>query len=73
VQAGIGKARAAFPQHLAHVGETWIDDRLDFRLTILGRPLSDMLQVADDHALALLAERTRPLIEREGQLMLEKK
>jgi hypothetical protein len=41
-----------------------------------------MLQAADDHVrlevllpwlLALLAERTRPLIEREGQLMLEKK
>jgi len=40
------------------------------------------MQVADDHVrlevmlpwlLAMLAERTRPLIEKEGQLLLEKK
>jgi hypothetical protein len=82
VQAGLGKARAAFGQHLAHVEETWTNEHLDFRLAVLGQPLSGSMDVADDHVrlevmlpwlLAMLADRTKLLIEKQGQLMLEKR
>lgn len=82
IQAGLGRARGAFGQHLTQVGETWTNEHLDFRLVVLGHPLSGTMDVADDHVrlevmlpwlLALLAERTKTLIANEGQLLLEKK
>jgi hypothetical protein len=82
IQAGLGKVRSAFSQHLAQVEETWTNEHLDFRLAVLGQSLSGTMDVADDHVrlevmlpwmLALLAERTKALIEKQGQLMLEKK
>ncbi len=82
VQAGLGRARAAFGQHLTQVEETWSNEHLDFRLVVLGHPLSGTMDVADDHLrlevmlpwlLAVLGERTKALIEHEGQLLLEKK
>ena len=82
VQAGLGKARTAFSQHLTQVEETWTNEHLDLRLAVFGQPLSGTMDVADDHVrlevvlpwlLAQLGERTKTLIEKQGQLMLEKK
>jgi len=82
VQAGISKARSAFSQHLTQVEETWTNEHLELRLAVLGHPLSGTMDVADDHVrlevmlpwlLGLLGERTKTLIEKQGQLMLEKK
>jgi hypothetical protein len=82
VQGGISKARSAFSQHLTQVEETWTNEHLELRLAVLGQPLSGTMDVADDHVrlevmlpwlLGLLGERTKTLIEKQGQLMLEKK
>jgi hypothetical protein len=82
VQAGISKARSAFSQHLTQVEETWTNEHLELRLAVLGHRLSGTMDVADDHVrlevmlpwlLGLLGERTKTLIEKQGQLMLEKK
>ena len=82
IQAGIGKARSTFSQHLTQVEETWTNEHLELRLAVLGHPLRGTMDVADDHVrlevmlpwlLGLLGERAKPLIEKQGQLMLEKK
>jgi hypothetical protein len=62
--------------------ETWTDQRLDFRATLLGQATGGAIDVADDHVrielqlpwmLGMIAEQAKALIERQGQLMLEKK
>jgi hypothetical protein len=82
LQAGLGKVRNSFGQHLTDVEETWTNEHLDFRVAVLGQHLSGTVDVADDHVrleillpwlLGVLAERAKTLIEKQGQLMLEKK
>ena len=62
--------------------EKWSADRLDFRVGALGQSASGTIEVADDHVtcavqlpwmLAMLAEKARGLIQKEGTLLLEKK
>jgi hypothetical protein len=67
--------------HLSIQEEVWINNHLQFRISALGQTASGSVGVADDHArlevflpwlLTRLIETLRPLIRREGTLMLEK-
>ena len=82
LQAGLANVRTTFGQQLTLLEETWTDEHLDFRIGVLGQNVSGTIDVADDHVrlevmlpwlLAMLAGKAKTLIERQGQLMLEKK
>ena len=59
----------------------WSGDHLDFRASILGQSTTGTVDVAEDHVrlevrlpwlLSLLANKAKALVQKQGQLMLEK-
>ena len=82
LEDGVGKLKATFGDKVSSVDETWSGDRLDVLVKALGQSVAAALQVREDHvqvevqlpwALALVAEKAKGLIQRQGQLLLEKK
>jgi hypothetical protein len=81
LKAGFSNASSRFGQGLVVVKDQWAGDHLDFSASLLGQTTTGTVDVADDHVrlevqlpwvLALLAEKAKALVQREGQLMLEK-
>jgi hypothetical protein len=81
LKAGFSNVRTSFGQGFVVVKDEWAGDHLDFRATLLGQTTTGSVDVADDHVrlevqlpwvLALLAEKAKALVQREGRLMLEK-
>ena len=81
LKSGFAHARSGFGEKLAVIDEHWSGDHLDFRAGILGQNTTGSVDVFDDHArievqlpwmLAMIVEKVRPFIERQGHLMLEK-
>ncbi len=79
---GLGHIKDTYGAKLAFLEDRWTDDRLDFRVSALAQTVSGGVDVADDHVtltvqlpwmLALLAEKARGAIQKQGHLMLEKK
>jgi hypothetical protein len=59
----------------------WSGDHLDFRASLLGQSTSGTVDVAEDHVrlevklpwlLSLLATKAKVLVQKQGQLMLER-
>ena len=82
LKAGLGNAQSAFGGQFVVVEENWTDQRLDFRATVLGQATGGVIDVAEDHVrvelqlpwmLGMMAEQAKALIQRQGQLLLEKK
>src|SRR5262245_41877679 len=82
LKAGFGNARSAFGGQFVVQEETWSDQRLDFRATVLGQTTGGAIDVAEDHVrielqlpwmLSMIAEQAKALIQRQGHLLLEKK
>jgi hypothetical protein len=82
LKAGFGRAGTAFGSQFVVLEENWSDQRLDFRATVLGQATGGAIDVADDHVrielqlpwlLGMIAEQAKALIEKQGQLLLEKK
>jgi Putative polyhydroxyalkanoic acid system protein (PHA_gran_rgn) len=82
LKSGLSRVTATFQHVLAVQEEIWTGDHLQFRVSALGQVASGTIDVADDHVrltvalpwlLAQLAEKMKPLIRTQGQLMLEKK
>src|SRR5271167_2169050 len=81
VKRGLGHVGTNFGHLFSIQEEIWINNHLQFRISALGQTASGSIDVADDHArlevflpwlLTRLVETLRPLIRREGTLMLEK-
>jgi hypothetical protein len=81
VKKGLGYVGQNFGHLFSIQEEVWINNHLQFRISALGQTASGSVGVADDHArlevflpwlLTRLIETLRPLIRREGTLMLEK-
>ncbi|MGD9501806.1 MAG: polyhydroxyalkanoic acid system family protein [Methyloceanibacter sp.] len=81
LKAGFSNVRSSFGQSFVVVKDEWAGDHLDFRASLLGQTTTGTVDVADDHVrlevqlpwvLALLAEKAKALVQREGALMLEK-
>jgi hypothetical protein len=81
LKAGFSKVRTSFGQGFVVVKDEWAGDHLDFRASLLGQTTTGSVDVADDHVrlevqlpwvLALLADKAKALVQREGRLMLEK-
>jgi hypothetical protein len=82
LKSGVRSAEEKFGQFFTLQEETWIDNRLQFRVTALAQTASGTIDVLDDHVrlevmlpwlLANVAVTNQPLIRKEGTLLLEKK
>jgi len=82
LQTGMSQVQSQFSKVLTAVEEKWTDDRMDFRVGAMGQTVSGHLQVMDDQVrleiqlpwiLAMVAEKAKSLIQKQGRLMLEKR
>ena len=82
LKSGLERARTTFAAQFSVLQESWTGDHLDLRVAILGHATGGMIDVADDHVrieielpwlLGMVAEKAKALIQKQGQLMLEKK
>ena len=82
LKSGLERTRSGFGSQITMVAETWSGDRLDLRIAIFGHATDGTIDVAEDHIrievqlpwlLGMLAEKAKALVQRHGQLMLEKK
>ena len=75
-----------FAQHMgaasAVLSKSWAGDRLNFRLAALGQEISGFVDVEETairlelllpNLIAMLAEKVKGRLKKEGQLLLEKK
>jgi Putative polyhydroxyalkanoic acid system protein (PHA_gran_rgn) len=81
LQAGFGNVRSNFGEKFVVLKDEWAGDHLDFRASLLGQTTTGSVDVADDHVrlevqlpwfLSLLANKAKALVQKQGQLMLEK-
>jgi hypothetical protein len=81
LRSGFSRTRETLGGNFAVIDETWSGEHLDFRVSVLGQTTTGAVDVMNDRArieiqlpwlLGLIAERVRPLIEKEGRLMLER-
>lgn len=82
LHGGLTRLKSQFGDKIAAIEETWSDDRMAFRVGAMGQMISGHLDVMDDHVrvevqlpwiLAMIAEKAKHFIQRQGTLMLEKK
>ena len=82
LQDGVGKLKAAFGHKVTSVEERWTENRLDVTIRAMGQGISAALDVEADRVrvevqlpwmLAMLAEKAKGYISKEGQLLLTKK
>ncbi len=68
--------------HVAQIQKTWTEDRLNFSAKVMGQGLSGRMDVLDDAIrlevdlpgfLGMLAGKIKGRLQKEGQLLLEKK
>ncbi|XSG81354.1 MAG: polyhydroxyalkanoic acid system family protein [Methyloligella sp. ZOD6] len=81
LKSGFGQVRSSFGEKFAVLKDEWTGDHLDFQASLLGQNTTGHLDVADDHVhleielpwmLAMLADKAKALVKKQGQLMLEK-
>ena len=81
LKAGFSNVRSSFGQGFVVVKDEWAGDHLDFRASLLGQTTTGSVDVADDHVrlevqlpwmLSLLANKAKALVQKQGQLMLDK-
>ncbi|NNC01228.1 polyhydroxyalkanoic acid synthase, partial [Corallococcus exiguus] len=67
---------------IASLHHAWADDRMTFQFGMMGQHIDGHLDVLDDQVvvevrlpwlLAMIAEKTKGFIKKQGMLMLEKK
>jgi putative polyhydroxyalkanoate system protein len=82
LEAGIGQLKTKFGDKLTAVDESWAGDHLDVTIRALGQAVTAALDVENERVrlevqlpwmLAMLAEKAKGFIRKEGQLLLEKK
>lgn len=82
LQGGMGTLKQKFGGQIGALQDTWTDDRMDFRVVAMGQTVTGHLQVHEDSVflevnlpflLAMIADKVRPFVEKQGRLMLEKK
>jgi hypothetical protein len=82
LQGGVGSLKSQFGDKVASVNETWTGDRMDFRVGAMGQNVSGHLDVMEDQVrvelelpwlLAMVAEKAKSFIQKQGTLLLEKK
>jgi hypothetical protein len=82
LQTGVQQMKSQFSEKIASIEETWAGDRMDFRFGTMGQKVAGHLEVMEDSVkvevqlpwvLAMIAEKAKGFIQKQGHLMLEKK
>jgi hypothetical protein len=82
LQGGVTRLKSQFGDKVAAVDETWTGDRMDFRVGAMGQTVNGHLEVFEEQVrvevqlpwlLAMVAEKAKNFIQKQGTLMLEKK
>ena len=82
LQTGVTQMKSQFGDKIATLEESWAGDRMDFRVGAMGQAVNGNLEVKEDHVkvevqlpwiLAMVAEKAKGFIQKQGTLMLEKK
>ena len=82
LQTGVGQLKTQFSGQIASVEERWEGDRMSFTVGAMGQSVSGHLEVMEDSVrvevqlpwiLAMVAEKAKGFIQKQGTLMLEKK
>jgi hypothetical protein len=82
LQTGFTRLKSQFGDKIASLDETWEQDRMTFHAGAMGQTIDGHLDVMDDQVrvevrlpwlLAMVAEKARHFIQKQGTLMLEKK
>jgi hypothetical protein len=81
LQSGFSNIRSSFGEKFVVLKDQWAGDHLDFQASLLGQTTTGTVDVADDHVrlevqlpwmLAMLANKAKELVSKQGRLMLEK-
>ena len=82
IKEGVAYLKTTQANRISILQEDWTDDQVAFRIGTLGQTASGVIGVTEDHVtcslelpwmLAMLADKARGLIEKEGTLLLDKK
>lgn len=82
LQGGMGSLKSQFGDKVASIDESWNGDRMDFSVGAMGQKVSGHLEVMEDQVrvevqlpwiLAMVAEKAKTFIQKQGTLLLEKK
>ncbi|HEY0352604.1 MAG TPA: polyhydroxyalkanoic acid system family protein [Enterovirga sp.] len=82
LETGLGQLKHSFAEKVTSIEDAWTGDRLDMKVGALGQSVSGHLDVGEDQVrvelelpwmLAMLAEKAKGLIEKQGTLLLERK
>ncbi len=80
--SGIARVKADYGRFVTITQDEWQGDRLIFQVTAVGQTASGIVDVEADKAtmsvtlpllLSVLANKVRGLVQKEGQLLLDKK
>ena len=81
LKSRLRQVRSTFGEKFVVLKDEWTGDHLDFRASLLGQTTTGTVDVADDHVrlevelpwmLSLLANKAKAMVQKQGQLMLEK-
>jgi hypothetical protein len=81
IEAGFSNVRTNVGETFVVLKDAWSGEHLDFEASLLGQSTNGKVDVADDHVrlevqlpwvLALIANKAKALVEKQGRLMLEK-
>lgn len=82
LHGGMSSLKSQFGDKIASIDESWAGDRMDFRVGAMGQNVSGNVQVMEEQVrvevqlpwiLAMVAEKAKTFIQKQGTLMLEKK
>jgi Putative polyhydroxyalkanoic acid system protein (PHA_gran_rgn) len=78
---GFGNVRSTIGEKFVVLTDDWTGDHLDFRASLLGQTTTGTVDVGEHNVrleiqlpwmLALLANKAKTIVQKQGQLMLEK-
>jgi hypothetical protein len=82
LETGVTRLQQQFSAQIASIDQRWEGDRMDFKVGAMGQTIAGHLEVFADAVrieivlpwiLAVLAEKARGFVQKQGTLMLEKK
>ena len=82
LQTGVSRMKTQFGGQIASFDEQWAEDRMTFRVGAMGQTVAGHLDVLEDAVrvevqlpwiIAMVAEKAKTFIQKQGTLMLEKK
>ena len=82
LHGGMSSVKSQFGDKVASIDESWNGNRMDFRVGAMGQTVNGHLEVMNDQVrvevhlpwiLAMIAEKAKTFIQKQGTLLLEKK